>query len=311
VPEAETRTRTEGPPDPLPDGSGLTNAEIDARKAFLEFGLADAERLEALGPLVERYADTFVDSLYGHFLAHEETRVFLTSPEIVERLKRTQRAYFLGLTAGDYGREYVADRLRVGAMHERIQLGTSTYLGAYAFYLRAVSNKILDEVKDPARSLKLIESFLKVVFFDIGIAIDTYIAQREKVIHSQQEAIRDLSTPVLRVRDRLLAVPIVGSLSPARADQLTERVLDAVRAHRAEVVIFDITGVPAVDSAVANCLIRTVEAVRLVGAQSILTGVSAQVAATLVRIGVDVAKLNAVGDLEEGLAEAERILGGR
>ena len=93
-----------------------------------------------------------------------------------------------------------------------------------------------------------------------------------------------------------------------RAYQLTEHVLRAIRQHRAKVVVLDITGVPTVDSAVANHLIQIVQAARLLGARSIVTGISPDIAQTLVRIGVDATKLNALGDLQEGLAEANRFL---
>lgn len=136
-----------------------------------------------------------------------------------------------------------------------------------------------------------------------------FVQERERVIRQQQEAIRELSTPVLQVRERLLILPIIGVLDAQRARQLTEQLLRAIRANRARVVVIDITGVPAVDSKVANHLLQTVDACRLMGASVIVTGLSSEIALTLVTIGVDLAKINAVGDLQGGLEEAERVLG--
>jgi len=137
----------------------------------------------------------------------------------------------------------------------------------------------------------------------------SFVAQRERIIRQQQEAIRELSTPVLQVRERLLILPIIGVIDAQRARQLTEQLLRAIRANRAKVVVVDITGVPAIDSAVANHLVQTVEASRLMGAGVIITGLSSEIAQTLVTIGVDLSKMNAVGDLQGGLEEAERYLG--
>jgi rsbT co-antagonist protein RsbR len=137
----------------------------------------------------------------------------------------------------------------------------------------------------------------------------SFVQERERVIRDQQEAIRELSTPVLQVRERLLILPIIGILDAPRARQLTEQLLKAIRAHRAKVVVIDITGVPDVDEGVANSLVQTVDASKLMGASVIITGLSSEIAETLVLIGVDLTKMDTVGDLQEGIEEAERLLG--
>lgn len=136
-----------------------------------------------------------------------------------------------------------------------------------------------------------------------------FVQERERVIREQQEAIRELSTPVLQVRDRLLILPMIGIIDPQRARQLTEQLLQAIRKNRAKVVVMDITGVAAMDSKVANHLVQTVDAARLLGASVIVTGLSSEIAQTLVTIGVDLTKIITVGDLQGGIEEAERKLG--
>ena len=136
-----------------------------------------------------------------------------------------------------------------------------------------------------------------------------FVQERERIIRQQQEAIRELSTPVLQVRERLLILPIIGVVDAQRARQLTEQLLRGIRGNRAKVVVIDITGVPSVDSKVANHLVQTVEASRLLGATVIVTGLSSEIAQTLVTIGVDLAKMKTVGDLQGGIEEAERLLG--
>src|SRR6266850_972482 len=136
-----------------------------------------------------------------------------------------------------------------------------------------------------------------------------FVQERERIIRQQQEAIRELSTPVLQVRERLLILPIIGVIDPQRARQLTEQLLRGIRSNRAKVVVIDITGVPAVDATVANHLVQTVDASRLMGATVIVTGLSAEIAQTLVTIGVELSKMKTVGDLQGGIEEAERLLG--
>jgi anti-anti-sigma regulatory factor len=148
-------------------------------------------------------------------------------------------------------------------------------------------------------------------FVDNALAIigEEYLAAKEKIILQQQEALRELSTPVLQVRDRMLLLPIVGLIDTFRARQLTEQLLRSIRSNRAKVIVMDITGVPAVDSKVANHLVQTVDAARLMGATAIVTGLSADVAQSLVTLGVDLRMLNTVGDLQGGLEEADQLMG--
>jgi rsbT co-antagonist protein RsbR len=123
----------------------------------------------------------------------------------------------------------------------------------------------------------------------------SFVQERERIIREQQEAIRELSTPVLPVRERLLILPIIGMVDPLRARQLTEQLLRGIRTNRARVVV----------------MVQTVEASRLLGAMVIVTGLSPELAQTLVNIGVDLSKMNTVGDLQGGIEEAERQLGYR
>ncbi|PYQ93608.1 MAG: transcriptional regulator, partial [Acidobacteria bacterium] len=219
---------------------------------------------------------------------------------------------FLRLTEGEYGADYVADRLRIGTVHEHINLAPKWYLGAYNFYLRAVAKRLLEMMgTNPQKAFSTFLSMMKLVFMDIGLAVDTYIYARELTMRKQQEAIRELSTPVLQIRDRLLLLPIIGVIDSQRAQMITEGLLRAIRGNRAKVVVMDITGVATIDSKVANHLLQTVSAARLMGAFVIVTGLSSEVAQSLVQLGIDLNRLNTVGDLQGGIEEGERLLGYR
>jgi rsbT co-antagonist protein RsbR len=162
----------------------------------------------------------------------------------------------------------------------------------------AMLNRILDAYEPAANRIA------------ITVAVG-FVQERERTIREQQEALRELSTPVLQVRERLLILPIVGLIDPQRARQLTEQLLRGIRANRAKVVVIDITGVAAMDTSVANHLVQTVEASRLLGAMVIVSGLSPEIAQTLVNIGVELSKMTTVGDLQGGIEEAERLLGYR
>jgi rsbT co-antagonist protein RsbR len=186
------------------------------------------------------------------------------------------------------------------------------FLAAFHHLLKAVGVGVMDQfASDPKAGFETFMSLEKVAFFDIGIIVDVIVFERERVIRQQQLAIRELSTPVLQIRERSLLLPIIGVVDTHRARMLTESLLRAIRANRAKVVVMDVTGVLTIDSGVANHLIQTVTAARLMGASVIVTGLSAEVAQSLVALGIDLNKLNTIGDLQGGLEEAERLLGYR
>jgi rsbT co-antagonist protein RsbR len=290
----------------------LDDLEVARRKAFLELRNEDVDRLKQLADFAKDYVDPIVEDLYRHFLSFDETRAFFRDPRVLDRVKRLQKEYFVRLTDGEYGREYVANRLRIGTVHERIELAPKWYLGAYNFYLRAVASRLQEAFGEAdSRVVPLFLSLMKLVFLDVGLAMDTYIHARETTMRRQQEAIRELSTPVLQIRDRLLLLPIIGVMDTHRARLVTDSLLKAIRANRARVVVMDVTGVATIDTKVANHLIQTVTAAGLMGAQVIVTGLSSDVAQALVGLGIDLGKLNTVGDLQGGIEEAERLLGYR
>ena len=303
----EQRQRVVGHPEVTTD---ITEQELLRRKDFLEFRDEDVAYLIGINDLAQRYAESVIEDFYRHLLSFEETKVFFRDPEVLKRVKDAQQQYFLRLTQGNYDLAYAQHRLLIGAVHERANLPMKAYLGMYNYYLRAVANRLIEAFrKEPQRAWSSFLSLMKLTFLDIGLAIDTYINSRERTIREQREAIQDLPTPVLRLREGMLLVPIIGLIDSQRARVLTEQLLGAVRDDRAKVIVIDITGVQAVDSRVANHMVQTVEAARLMGATAILAGVSPGIAQTMVTLGIDLGRMITVGDLQSGIERAEELLG--
>ena len=301
-----THDETLVPQTPIPSD------EVRQRKAFLQFTDDDVAILESVNELAKLYADSVIEDFYRHLLSFEDTRAFFADPEVLAHVQQMQKAYFKRLTQGNYDQEYVANRVRIGAIHERIGLPVKSYFGMYCFYLRTVLKRLQEEYKEtPGEAFVVFGSLIKLTFFDMSLAIDTYVESRERTIQGQQEAIRELSTPVLLLRPGLLLLPIIGLIDTLRARQLTEQLLRSVRTNRAKVVVIDVTGVPSVDTKVANHVVQAVEAARLMGAVSIITGIAPDIAQTMVRLGIDLARITTVGDLQSGIEEAERLLGYR
>jgi rsbT co-antagonist protein RsbR len=276
--------------------------ELDSRLAFFELGEADLQRLHELQGFAEKYTHEIVDELYELILAHPETRAFFPDEDTVRRVKRLQTVYFLDLFRRRVDLAYVRERLRIGFAHERIGMPPKWYLGAYRRYLCLINRRIMREfANDLDWAEACTRSIEKIIFFEMAIAIDTYIAAHVKTMTRHKEAIRELSTPVIKVHDRILLLPLIGTIDTQRAQQIMEAVLSETVREQAKIIILDIAGVAVVDTKVADHLIRTMQAIRFLGARPILTGISPSIAKTVVQLGVDIGEIETTHQLSEGI----------
>ncbi|HEX8377879.1 MAG TPA: STAS domain-containing protein [Pedobacter sp.] len=165
--------------------------------------------------------------------------------------------------------------------------------GAFIFGLKEALLQLLQqEIKDDKETLyhatvqlnRLLDSFSIVTF-------ETFIKGREEVILRQTDEITEISTPVIRVWDGILALPIIGTLDSARTQVVMENLLQEIVETGSSIAILDISGVPAVDSLVAQHLIKTVSATRLMGAECIISGIRPEIAQTIVHLGIDLSNI--------------------
>jgi rsbT co-antagonist protein RsbR len=161
---------------------------------------------------------------------------------------------------------------------------SSGAIGGLIFFTEVVTKRVLDQQELHERESQL----------------------REINMQQQQllDMIREISSPVIPVHDEVLVLPLVGTIDTARSSRIMETLLTGVQEHAAEVVIIDITGVPIVDTSVANHLIQTTRAATLLGAHCVLVGVSAEVAQTLVQLGVNLSTLVTRSNLQAGITYA-------
>jgi len=287
---------------PQDRASEITLQDWERRKSFVNFTDADAQSLRELRPHAEAYAGEVVDALYVQFLKFEEIRTFLRDEATLNRVKASQKAYFLALTQGDYGKGYLENRLHIGRVHHRIGLTPRWYLGAYSIYLQLTVPKIMEAFAgNLERAQRSILALIKIIDLDRELAITTYITAAEEVITRQSREILELSTPIIRLWEGVVAAPLIGTLDTARAQQFTENLLESIVKTRSTVALIDITGVPSVDTRTAQHLIETVSAVRLLGADIILTGIRPAIAQTLVHLGIDLSSVNTRSSLADGL----------
>ncbi len=288
-----------------------TNGEIiglkewEQRKEFVGFTEKDARLLREFQPIAEDCVDAFLEELYKKLLQVEETKSFFPDETMLNRVRKLQKTYFLELTAGDYGESYLNNRLQIGRIHYRIGLSPRWYIGTYSIYQGLAIPRLLQALKgDYDKMLRALSALIKIIQLDQELAITTYITSAERVITQQSREILAISTPVVQMWEGILVAPLIGTLDSQRTEQFMERLLESVVKTNSQVALVDITGVPTIDTQTAQYLIEAVNAVKLLGAQVVLTGICPAIAQTLVHLGIELTDVVTCASLAAGVRYA-------
>ncbi|HBB84316.1 MAG TPA: STAS domain-containing protein [Sulfitobacter sp.] len=190
---------------------------------------------------------------------------------------------------------------------ERVNRGvTPTEMATFVLALKTPLFKRLEAMLDSDHGV-LIRDVMLVTRLVDAFAIYTneiFILEREQIIDRQRQEMLELSTPVVELWDRVLTLPLIGTLDSARAQEVMENLLQTILERQAEVVIMDITGVGTVDTQVAQHLLRAAAAVRLMGAECIISGISPMIAQTMVQLGIDVGTVSTRSSIRTALSDA-------
>ena len=168
---------------PLLTEIGIDEAEIAQRQAFLSFDERDAALLKGVHAMLDAKRDHLTEIFYEHLSLFPELRPLLGDEAQLARLKQAQTAYFSQLTTGCYDLAYVGNRLHIGVVHQRVGLTPKWYMSAYFKYLNEVMPLVAEHYSDkPALGQDVCRALLKVIFFDMGLALETYFHAEQKAL---------------------------------------------------------------------------------------------------------------------------------
>ncbi len=230
------------------------------------------------------------------------------------------KAFAKGVRTGVVGEEFNLDDdawedLRAvlsEVSKERVSRGvTPTEMATFVLALKTPLFNRLEAMIDVEQSV-LIRDVLLVTRLVDAFAIYTneiFIGERDQIIERQRQEMLELSTPVVELWDRVLTLPLIGTLDSARAQEVMENLLQTILERQAEVVVMDITGVGTVDTQVAQHLLRAAAAVRLMGAECIISGISPMIAQTMVQLGIDVGTVSTRSSIRTALSDALQKVG--
>ena len=196
---------------------------------------------------------------------------------------------------------YVEARRHVGTVHARIELPLDIYMSAMNISFENCVNWLSASGKLSRHSQRTILAIAKLMHLDTMITADTYSQLTNEKMLEQSKSLIEMSTPVTAIWDGILMLPLVGIIDSKRALDITARVLEEIANSQATCFILDISGVAVIDTAVANYLIKITKATRLMGCESMISGLSPAIAQTIVDLGIEVGDVQTTGNLRDAL----------
>lgn len=220
-----------------------------------------------------------------------------------DRMFDIQFEHWSILFRGEIDDEYITSRIMVGELLARIGMPLVMYMSGMSWLRDTFTAEIQDSSVHARQALN------RVMFMDAAIVAECYPIVMNRRIVAQARSLTEMSTPVTELWDRVLMLPLVGIIDSHRANQIMTSVLNRIAETRAKAFIMDISGVSVVDTAVANHLISIAKASRLMGCTALLSGVSPEIAGTIVALGIDIGDLRTHATLQDALNRAFGLIG--
>lgn len=273
----------------------------------------DHERVREAGELLRGRLDVFIERWYEWLSNQPEFSDFFTDPDTLTLVKSKQLNNWLDFFNSTIDERYVSNRQHIGAVHARIDLPNVIYFAGMSR-----SHELLDGLLatsdppiDASRRALLSVAIGKQICLDTYLAVETISNMARQKIAQHSKALLDMSTPVTPIWEGILLLPLVGIVDSMRTQDIMNRSLFKIAETRAKVFVLDISGVATVDTGVANQLIKITKATRLMGCESIISGISPAIARTVVELGVTVGEVRTTATLRDAFEMAIKAVGGR
>ena len=271
----------------------------------------DIERIREAGELViPSLLDKTIAEFYEWLKKHREYQVYFGSnPKKLERIMVLQKAYWISFFEANLDANWFASRIHVGAVHANIDLPNDIYFAGVSMSGKSLVDA-LHSIKPGVKNVdEIINSMMKLIFMDSFVVIEEISrTQREKITESSK-ALMEMSTPVTPIWEGILLLPLLGIIDSTRTQDIMNKTLSEIAKSRAKVFVMDISGVSAMDTAVANQLIKITKATQLMGCETIISGVSPAIARTLVELGINIGEVRTTATLRDSFELALRAIG--
>ncbi|HEX5164986.1 MAG TPA: protoglobin domain-containing protein [Thermomicrobiales bacterium] len=269
----------------------------------------DLELVRAAGAVLLPELSALIERWYEWLGKQPEMTTFFDDASSIARVKHLQAAHWTAFFDGTIDESYIAHRRHVGAVHANIDLPNDSYFAGIAVMLELFTVTLENKIGDRNQLTAISQAISKVIFLDAYLAVDEIARIQKERIAEHSRAVMEMSTPVTPIWEGILLLPLVGVIDSMRTADIMNKSLTSIAEMRAKVFVLDISGVGAVDTAVANQLIKITKATRLLGCEPIISGLSPSIARTMVELGVNVGEIRTTATLRDGFEIALKMMG--
>ena len=279
------------------------NTEIALLKKKFLISNESCAQMARIGELLQHRLDDFVHDWYEWLMRQEEFLVFFGSSESanLRRAQSLQKTHWMDFFKADITEDYVTGRRHVGAVHARIELPNEIYFAGMSLAQELIVAMLSEARLPPAELEALHRTLSKHIMFDTFLVVDEIARIHQQKLYESTKALMEMSTPVTPIWDGILLLPLLGIVDSVRTQDIMNKTLYKIAETSAKVFVMDISGVAAVDTAVANQLIKITKATRLMGCKAIISGISPAIARTLVELGVSVGDVKTTATLRDAV----------
>ena len=273
-----------------------------------EVDATDLSLLKKAGELLIPEMAGFVQDWYGWLQMQEEYQYFFAgNAEALGRVQRQQLEHWRSFFSGEMDERFAESRRYIGAVHARIDLPNDIYLAGVSKAVSLLGDRLGKLA--PLDAVAMVTALRKCAYVETYYVLDEISRIQREKIAQHSRAVMEVSTPVTPIWEGILLLPLLGIVDSARTQDIMNKSLAKIAELRAKVFVLDISGVGALDTAVANQLIKITKATRLMGCEAIISGISPAIARTVVELGVNVGEVKTTATLRDAFEIALRLIG--
>jgi rsbT co-antagonist protein RsbR len=276
---------------------------------FARFDIAeeDVTAIREFGQAMGDQKRQFVLDWYLWLQQQEEFNTYFDRrPDTLERVQSLQIDHWQTFFECELDEHYIASRRKIGAIHEHIQLPNDAYCAGMNIAAKLLKQQIRGLAPNAETANRWADATTKLINLDTYLSLDEITRIQTEKIRAQSNALMEVSTPVTPIWEGILLLPLLGIIDSARTQYIMNTTLEKISTIRTQVFVMDISGVSAVDTAVANQLIKITKATELMGCKSIISGISPAIARTLVELGISIGDLQTTSTLRDAFEIAIR-----
>lgn len=260
------------------------------------------ELLREAGQILTDEMPQIINEFYEWLSRQDEFTFFFTDDlKSLERIKKLQIDHWINFFKAELDEAQFMNSRRIGAIHAMIDLPNDIYCAGSSLMHELIIKRLLAKIGLSEKTLDMLSAIKKMTFLDTYLVLDEISQIQKQKLLDHSETLREISTPVIPIWEGVILLPLLGIIDSSRTQDIMKKTLFKISETGSKIFIMDISGVAAVDTAVANQLIKITKATQLMGCESIISGISPAISQTLVELGINVGEIVTTATLRDAL----------